>query len=288
MYLGVDYVSNNAYDALKAKGVGFVCRYLCPPWQKKILTSDEARSLSEAGFNIVSVWEDNSVKASWFNWDRGIREGSQAVEMAQLAGQPAGTAVYFAVDYDAQDADMPAIAAYFDAVQSVIAPYKVGVYGGYRVIDYFAGRVPFLWQTYAWSAGRVHPKAQLYQFQNGVNIGGQVDLDKCFAEPGWWRIGGVITPPEYKEELGVPIVKMNDKGPAVSVLQALLNAVGYACPVNGAFALDTLGAVKAFQRDKALAVDGIVGPITWGALAAAPPVGKDALAQVSQIKAILK
>lgn len=294
MYLGVDYMlrSDAAYPAFREKGVGFVCRYLCPPKWPKLLTNDEARVLSDAGFNIVSVWEDNSVKASWFTWDRGIQEGTGAVAAAMEAGQPGGTAIYFAVDYDAQPGDMPTIAAYMDAAEAQLQDYALGVYGSYAVIDYFAKRgVKYLWQTYAWSGGKVHPRAQLYQYHNGVNIGGvDTDLNKCFADPGWWRIGGVLTPKEYeeaKEEKAVPLLRLNDKGSAVSVLQALLNAVGYTTPVNGGFDLDTLGAVRTFQRDKSLAVDGIVGPITWGALAQAEPKGKAALDKLAQIRAIV-
>lgn len=295
MYLGVDYMlrSDSAYPAFKEKGVGFVCRYLCPPKWPKLLTNEEARVLSDAGFNIVSVWEDNSVRASWFTWDRGVREGLGAVAAAEKAGQPAGTAIYFAVDYDAQPGDMAAIATYMDAVEAQLQGYVLGVYGGYKVIDYFANRgVKYLWQTYAWSGGKVHPKAQLYQYHNGINIGGvATDLNKCFADPGWWRIGGVLTPKEYeeaKEEKTVPLLRLNDKGSAVSVLQALLNAVGYQCPVDGAFSPATLEAVKAFQRASSLAVDGIVGPLTWGALTKAQPKGTFALLKLARIKEIME
>ena len=38
--------------------------------------------------------------------------------------------------------------------------------------------------------------------------------------------------------------------------------------IDGKFGPRTETAVKAFQRDKGLQVDGIVGPITWGAICA--------------------
>jgi hypothetical protein len=47
-------------------------------------------------------------------------------------GQPPGTAIYFAVDYDASLSHLPAISGYFSAVRSQLdaAVYQVGIYAG--------------------------------------------------------------------------------------------------------------------------------------------------------------
>ena len=65
------------------------------------------------------------------------------------------------------------------------------------------------------------------------------------------------------------IIKMGDKGQDVKDLQMLLIAEGYSCGSSGAdgdFGQGTYNAVCAFQRDRGLDVDGIVGPATWYAL----------------------
>ena len=49
----------------------------------------------------------------------------------------------------------------------------------------------------------------------------------------------------------------------VRTLQQLLRARGYTVAVDGIFGPITEGAVKDFQQSKGLAADGIVGPQTW-------------------------
>ena len=49
----------------------------------------------------------------------------------------------------------------------------------------------------------------------------------------------------------------------------MLEQAGYSVGtygIDGDFGKDTLAAVKAFQQDRGLKVDGIVGPKTWAAL----------------------
>lgn len=69
--------------------------------------------------------------------------------------------------------------------------------------------------------------------------------------------------------VNVKKVKRGSKGAAVKALQALLIAYGYYCGkygVDGDFGSGTLAAVRSYQADKGLAVDGIVGKATWGKL----------------------
>ena len=62
-----------------------------------------------------------------------------------------------------------------------------------------------------------------------------------------------------------PALRKGCKGKAVKECQILLEKHGYSvgsCGIDGKFGKDTLAAVKAFQNDHGLEVDGIVGPIT--------------------------
>lgn len=64
-------------------------------------------------------------------------------------------------------------------------------------------------------------------------------------------------------------LKKGCKGAAVKALQALLICYGYSCGkygVDGDFGSGTLAAVRSYQADKGLTVDGIVGKATWGKL----------------------
>ena len=61
----------------------------------------------------------------------------------------------------------------------------------------------------------------------------------------------------------LPTLKYGSKGYFVRELQRLLNKVGYALKVDGIFGVRTRAAVKDFQRQNLLVVDGIVGIRTW-------------------------
>ncbi len=63
-----------------------------------------------------------------------------------------------------------------------------------------------------------------------------------------------------------PLVRQNDKAHPVPSLQYLLRQRGHVVTVDGDFGPRTDAAVRAFQQEKNLAVDGIVGPLTWQAL----------------------
>lgn len=62
-------------------------------------------------------------------------------------------------------------------------------------------------------------------------------------------------------------------GEAVRDLQQNLAALGYPLAIDGIFGKETEKAVRAFQRDHGLGVDGIVGPRTLAAIGKALPFG---------------
>jgi peptidoglycan hydrolase-like protein with peptidoglycan-binding domain len=59
------------------------------------------------------------------------------------------------------------------------------------------------------------------------------------------------------------LVQEGDTGENVRSVQYLLDAHGFSLTVDGSFGPQTEGAVKYFQEDTGLSVDGIVGPYTW-------------------------
>jgi peptidoglycan hydrolase-like protein with peptidoglycan-binding domain len=70
------------------------------------------------------------------------------------------------------------------------------------------------------------------------------------------------------------VVRQNDRGPVVEFLQTQLDKDGYrlnrgrkpGAGIDGVFGYMTDKAVKQFQKDEGLTVDGIVGPNTWNTL----------------------
>src|SRR5690242_3779518 len=74
---------------------------------------------------------------------------------------------------------------------------------------------------------------------------------------------------------GKATVKKGSKGQDVKDAQTLLNKHGASLKVDGDFGSLTDAAVREFQKNNPpLAVDGVVGPKTWAALAASPPDAK--------------
>jgi len=63
-----------------------------------------------------------------------------------------------------------------------------------------------------------------------------------------------------------PQVRRGDREHPVRTLQHLLRERGHPVAVDGSFGPLTDAAVRAFQEEKGLAVDGVVGRHTWGAL----------------------
>ncbi len=85
-----------------------------------------------------------------------------------------------------------------------------------------------------------------FQTANGLSASGVVDAQT-------WPVL-VIT------------LRMPDNGQAVRGAQRQLNKYGYALTVDGAFGALTDAAVRDFQRQNALTVDGVVGQNTWRTL----------------------
>ena len=63
------------------------------------------------------------------------------------------------------------------------------------------------------------------------------------------------------------VLRKGDKQEQVKVLQKLLISYGFVCgDVDGIFGGKTNAAVTAFQKNRGLSVDGVVGEKTWCAL----------------------
>lgn len=186
---GCDYSFSRPNLAdLRREGVRFICRYVSAPGNQKNLTAGEVVAAKAVGLDGVVVFESVSGRAL-AGADAGTEDAKAAA--AQVAGLGlAGQPVYFAVDFDAQPKDLPAIERYFQAANTVLGKSRVGVYGGYRAVKYLfdLGIVRYGWQTYAWSNGKWDPRAHIRQIRNGVTLAGAtVDMDEAVKpDYGQW------------------------------------------------------------------------------------------------------
>lgn len=95
--------------------------------------------------------------------------------------------------------------------------------------------------------------------------------------------GGDTAPPEsaevfefetlqFESPAGRPTLRQGSRGTAVVDLQRRLASAGFSPgAADGIFGSQTAAAVRSFQRARGLGADGIVGPLTWGALLGTAP-----------------
>jgi len=173
-------------------GIAFSGRYLVPSnggknW--KALTADEAAHIRAAGLAILLVWEMAADRAKG-GAAAGAQDGARARQLAQEMGIPAGTTIFFAVDYCPQEGEYGIIEEYIRAADMACGEYTGGVYGSYYVVEAMAARgaCTKFWQCVAWSSGKHSDKRQVYQYQwsggaesmsVAAQIGISVDMNSC-------------------------------------------------------------------------------------------------------------
>ncbi len=176
-----------------SQGFTFVCRYLVPSgW--KALTNAEAKLINQAGQDIVSVFETKADRALGGR-ATGLADGATAVQVARSVGQPVGSCIYFAVDFETTTAQMQTVIEYIKAASESTPEYITGVYGSYAVIEAVraAGVCSRFWQTRAWSYGKVSAYAHIYQYDCGpqglgLTVNGiDVDLNEGYGNEGAWN-----------------------------------------------------------------------------------------------------
>lgn len=84
------------------------------------------------------------------------------------------------------------------------------------------------------------------------------------------------TKPDPKKPRTWPVLQLDDSGPSVRALQKRLAKLGFdPGTADGNFGKNTRQAVRAFQKSRALDVDGVVGLQTWTALLTDQPETPD-------------
>lgn len=103
----------------------------------KMLEPGELENIFKAGLRVFPIFQDNGRSLAEYYWGNGYKHGQLAHDQAVHFGFNRGTVIYFAVDYDATQADMPDIVDYFRGVTSGLASkgkrYLHGVYGSRNV-----------------------------------------------------------------------------------------------------------------------------------------------------------
>ncbi|WP_375026999.1 glycoside hydrolase domain-containing protein [Actinomadura sp. GTD37] len=134
--------------ALKAAGYQIVGRYLCnvagTTLNKKIQPF-ELTTIAGHGLRVFPIYQTYGGAVTYFNSKQGAADGFDAIVWARHHGFKPGTRIYFAVDYDAIDADVTSnIIPHFRGIKQSIdeygGGYTMGVHGPRNVCSRVAAQ----------------------------------------------------------------------------------------------------------------------------------------------------
>ncbi|HEX3862752.1 MAG TPA: glycoside hydrolase domain-containing protein [Stellaceae bacterium] len=235
------------------RGATFVCRYL------KNLSVAEARTLSAAGLSIVSIFE-STAQRSLSGGAGGTADGTKALTQARSIGQPSGSAIYFAVDFDATSAQTTVVLAYLAAARAALGgAYKMGAYANgaacqaarnHQLVDYtwLAGGMAMRGSADFAAAGRA-TMTQDVGDKRGLNLGISIDSDVALtADFGGWQVGVATVAVAPVQTPPLPTHPDPVYG-AVYALQTALSVAGEAVgAVDHILGPQTLAATQSYMR----------------------------------------
>lgn len=189
-------------SALKNAGVTGIIRYdnRLGPNNEKQVKSPEARAIADAGLSLGIVYEGQGDRASAFSRDSGRRDAAYSLGQMKARGQPPGSAVYFAVDFDAVGAQIGNnVLPYFRGVADSLVGSNVvvGVYGSglvcRSVLDAGLASLAWLSCSMGWSESRAFAKTKRWTLLQHLpkDVAG-IDCDANDLRPGAESWGGFV------------------------------------------------------------------------------------------------
>lgn len=135
---GVTKITAARASALKAEGIKYIGRYLTNPsttsLPEKAIQPGELQTIADSGLRCYPIYQTYGRDASSFSYPAGRAAGQAAINAALDHGFKAGTRIFFAVDFDALDADITSnVLPHFKGIQDAVTDdgsrFKIGVYG---------------------------------------------------------------------------------------------------------------------------------------------------------------
>lgn len=226
--------ASDVLNELKGGRIDFVARYYRKPESRwPTLTAAEAQRLSGLGLKLVTVWESHSHNPAYFSYASGYNDALSAYKQARNVGQPAGSAIYFAVDFDARADHMPEVDRYFRGVAAGMhaasagaREYKIGVYGSGAVCAAVrrAGLAQYAWlsNSTAWAGYAAYSTWNIRQGGRLASLSFNHDANEARDEFGAFRVGGadaVVTAPTIAANTAVRPVSGASPQPSIAAQQ---------------------------------------------------------------------
>ena len=187
---GLDTVgcTRAALEAAHEAGEKFICRYYTS--EGHCLTPEKIQDMRDYNFQIVSIYEDYSyyrnnytvdnIRDFVFTAEMGAHDARAAYAKATSLGQPAGTAIYFAIEWGNNSNEyMLKLQEYFAAIKTYFnaqtTKYKVGVYGNGEVCSLIKQNkgyadYSFLAGSTGWPGYTEYDSPSMYNIKQGENI----------------------------------------------------------------------------------------------------------------------
>lgn len=130
-------ITNENVSVLVNNGYRYIGRYLTGRYK---LTQQEIAILAQNNIRIFPIFERSgegisATNVGYFTSSQAVADAKDAIQAALRLGIPSGTIIYFAVDYDAYDAQVTnVLIPFFRTLSSAFrdinyAGYKIGIYG---------------------------------------------------------------------------------------------------------------------------------------------------------------
>ena len=130
-------MTEDRLSLLKEHGYLYIGRYVTHAdiqGEDKALQLGELDRIVSRGFGVFPIAQSSGDECTYFTRSQGVADTIQAEHDAAYEGIPRGATIYYAVDFDALDAEVTTnILPYFQGIHETAKYYKVGVYGARNI-----------------------------------------------------------------------------------------------------------------------------------------------------------
>lgn len=199
-----------ALPCLKQNGIRTVIRYYNRDQTAKVIKAPEANAILAAGLSLCIVHQRNGRSPGEYGKKNGTLDAAHCRQYGQSIGQPAGSGIYFGVDFDILKNDLiNQVVPYFEALRAEMGrtadlpAYRIGAYGSgltcATLLD--RGLVDFTWLSQSRKFQgtpefRASNRWNLLQLMNETLCGIGIDPDMVNpAKPDFGQFGAGAKPP---------------------------------------------------------------------------------------------
>jgi hypothetical protein len=229
-------------DAALAAGYSAAGRYI------KNLQPLEVGICKAKGFKLWSISEGMGDAATMaLGYARGYNDGLAAAALARKLGQPFGTRIFAAVDYDASGSqDIANVDSYMTGFVAGCPPYTMGVYGDGAVLSSLPAYAAYVAGADGWAGTEAYlastNNAALVQHATIEFAGISIDPCDIYDESVLWLADGAQSAPPPAPPTSGPLIAM----PALTDLQRTLNSIGYDLAIDGIWGPQTAAAIASY------------------------------------------